>query len=216
MDGPRRLPRKTEPLSYLARLPSSPEMGRLLRGSALALLAIALTACSLGAAPASGSPTSVPTAAANEAANDILTRALQAHKDGKVAEATVLYYQVLAKDPKNKFAFFNLGVIAHFENRLVAAESFYRLALEQDPKMATALYNLAIVRQVSKDYTQARDLYKQLIAIEPNNAPAHFNLGVVLRALGSNAEADQEFATAHRLDPKLVAPSGSPLPSPTK
>src|SRR5439155_1616454 len=73
-------------------------------------------------------------------------RALAAHAAGKLDEAVTDYYQTLEKDPKNKFAFYNLGEIAQRQNRMAAAESFYRLALEQDSKMTSALFNLAIVR----------------------------------------------------------------------
>jgi tetratricopeptide (TPR) repeat protein len=173
-------------------------------------LALALAACGGGAKSNA------------EVAADALNRGLQAHAAGKVDEATVAYFETLAKDPKNKFAFYNLGVIAQGQTRAVAAESYYRLALEQDPNMTSALFNLAILRGNVGANQEAVDLYRRLIAIEPNNAPAHFNLGLVLRALGQTAEAQQELAKAQQLDPKLVAPtpSASPVrqasPSPTR
>ncbi len=145
--------------------------------------------------------------------DDALSRGLQAHTAGKFDEATAAYFETLAKDPKNKFAFYNLGEIAQRQNRPAAAESFYRLALDQDPKMAPALFNLAIVRTNVGANQEAVDLYRRVIAVEPNNAAAHFNLGLVLRLLGQNAEAEQEFATAQRLDAKLVAPSPSASPA---
>ena len=156
------------------------------------------------------------------AADDALSRGLQAHAAGKLDEATTAYFDTLAKDPNNKFAFYNLGVIAQGQNRAAAAESYYRLALEQDAKMTSALFNLAILRGVAGANQESADLYRRVIAVEPNNAPAHFNLGLVLRILGQTVEAQQELATAQRLDAKLVAPtpSASPArqasPSPTR
>ncbi len=186
-------------------------MKTLARTLVLMVLAGALAACGLGSSPAATAPSG-----GADSASDLLSRGLQAHNAGKLDEATSLYYQTLAKDPKNKFAFFNLGEIAHRQNRLVAAESLYRLALEQDANMTQALYNLAIVRQAANDLPEARDLYRKLVGIEPNNAAAHYNLGNVLRGLGDTAGANVEFATAQRLDPRLVPPSGSPRPSPTR
>jgi tetratricopeptide (TPR) repeat protein len=182
-----------------------------MRGLAFLVLAVALAACG-------GTPSGTGTA------DDALSRGLQAHAAGKLDEATTAYFETLAKDPKNKFAFYNLGVIAQGQTRAVAAESYYRLALEQDPKMTSALFNLAILRGNVGANQEAVDLYRRLIAIEPNNAPAHFNLGLVLRLLGQTAEAQQELAKAQQLDPKLVAPSpsasparqASPSPSPTR
>ena len=173
------------------------------------------------AASSCGSPS---TSGTTGTAEDALSRGLQAHTAGKFDEATTAYFETLAKDPKNKFAFYNLGEIAQRQNRPAAAESYYRLALEQDARMTSALFNLAIIRPNAGANQEAVDLYRRVIAVEPNNAPAHFNLGLVLRLLGQTAEAQTELATAQRLDAKLVAPSpsasparqASPSPSPTR
>jgi tetratricopeptide (TPR) repeat protein len=181
--------------------------GRIL---ACVLVALALAAC--------GGPGS----SGGDSAADALSRGLQAHSAGKLDEAVTAYYATLAKDPKNKFALYNLGEIAHRQSRLGAAESYYRLALEQDPKMISALFNLAIVRTNVGASQDAVLLYRQAIAVDPSYAAAHFNLGLLLRQLGQTAEAQQELATAQSLDSKLVAPSptASPIrqasPSPSR
>lgn len=149
----------------------------------------------------------------NETAADALNRGLQAHSAGKLDDAVAAYYSTLTKDPKNQYAYYNLGEIAQRQNRLVAAEAFYRLALEQDPKMESALFNLAIVRTNVGVAADAVVLYKQVITVNPNNAPAHFNLGLLYRQLGQTAEAQTEFAAAQKLDAKLVAPSPSASPN---
>ena len=149
---------------------------------------------------------------ASSTVDDALSKALQAHAAGKLDEATTAYFETLAKDPKNKFAFYNLGVIAQGQNRAAAAESFYRLAIEQDARMGSALFNLALLRANAGANQEAADLYRRVIVIDPNYAAAHFNLGFVLRALGQNAEAQQEFAKAQQLDAKLVAPTPSASP----
>ena len=78
--------------------------------------------------------------------------------------------------------------------------------------MASALFNLAIVRTSVGAPQDAIALYRQVIAVDPNYAPAHFNLGLLLRAAGDTAGAQQELATAQRLDPKLVPPTPSATP----
>jgi tetratricopeptide (TPR) repeat protein len=165
------------------------------------LLAAALAACGgAGSGPAT------------DTAQDALNRGLQAHAAGKLDDAVTAYFQTLAKDPKNKFAFYNLGEIAQRQNRMQAAESYYRLALEQDPKMASALFNLAIVRTNAGALQDAVALYRQVIATDPSVAAPHFNLGLLLRQLGQTAEAQQELATAKGLDAKLVVPTPSASP----
>jgi tetratricopeptide (TPR) repeat protein len=177
-------------------------MGRRLAG--ILLLGAALVAC--------GSPSSGGAPSAGETSADALNRGLQAHSAGKLDDAVAAYYATLEKDPKNKFAFYNLGEIAQRQSRLASAEWFYRLALDQDPKMESALFNLAIVRTNLGVPNDAVALYRQVIAVNPNSAAAHFNLGLLLRQLGQTAEAQTELAAAQRLDPKLVAPSPSASP----
>lgn len=167
---------------------------------AIALLAAVMISC--------GSP-----ATSGNTAEDALSRGLQAHAAGKLDEATTAYFETLAKDSKNKFAFYNLGVIAQGQGRAAAAESYYRLAIEQDAKMTSALFNLAILRGVAGANQESADLYRRVIAVEPNNAAAHFNLGLVLRLLGQTAEAQTELTKAQQLDAKLVAPSPSASPA---
>jgi len=175
--------------------------GRVLIGVILCASA-ALAAC--GGSGAAGTP----------AATDAFARGLQAQTAGKFDEATAAYYEVLSKDPKSSSAFFNLGLIAHLQSRMVAAESYYRLALDIEPTNEKALFNLAIVRaNASGGAPEAVALYKKVIAMDPNYADAHFNLALILRSLGQTAEAQQEFATAQRLDPNRVAPSASATPA---
>jgi tetratricopeptide (TPR) repeat protein len=145
--------------------------------------------------------------------DDALNKALQAHTAGKLDDATTAYFETLMKDPKNKFAFYNLGVIAQAQNRAAAAEAYYRLAIEQDPRMGSALFNLAILRAIAGANQESADLYRRVIAIDSNYAAAHFNLGLVLRLLGQNAEAQLELMKAQQLDAKLVAPSPSASPA---
>ena len=162
-------------------------------------------------ASACGGPGSANTG--NETAADALNRGLAAHAAGKLDEAVAAYFTTLSKDPKNQFAYYNLGEIAQRQSRFVAAESYYRLALDLDPKMESALFNLAIVRTNAGATADAVALYKQVIAVNPNNAAAHFNLGLLYRQLGQTADAQTELAIAQRLDPKLVAPSPSASPA---
>src|SRR5256885_2190001 len=80
-------------------------------------LAACLAACG---GPASGG--------SSETAADALNRGLAAHAAGKLDEAVAAYFTTLSKDPKNQFAYYNLGEIAQRQSRFVAAEPYYRLA----------------------------------------------------------------------------------------
>ena len=181
--------------------------GRALRATLLTLILVAAAACGGGAAAKPTDP-----------AGDALARGIAAHNANKLDEATKDYFEVLFNDPKNKFAFYNLGQIARIQNRLAIAEGFYRSALEIDPNYGPALFGLGAVRQAFNSVQEAIDLYRKDISAEPNNAAAHYNLGILLRVQGKTADGDAEIARAIQLDPKLPqppAPTATPKATPT-
>jgi tetratricopeptide (TPR) repeat protein len=171
-------------------------------GLALPLIVAFAAACGGGATPPRSS----------DPAGDALARGIAAQNASKFDEATKDYFEVLSNDPKNKFAFYDLGQIAKFQNRFEVAEGYYRQSLEIDGKYAPALFGLGLVRMHFNDIPGAIDLYRQTIAIEPNNAAAHYNLGILLRIQGKTAEGDAEIARGIQLDPTLPQP---PAPTPT-
>jgi Flp pilus assembly protein TadD len=147
-------------------------------------------------------------------AAEALAAGIAAHKSGDITTAAKDYYLVLTYDQGNKFAFYNLGVIAQGNNRLMAAEGFYRLVLQLDPAYPSALYNLAIIREGgSSGDTEALDLYRAAAVGDPNNASYHLHLGTLLLKLGQVEAGQVEINEALRLDPTLIAPIVSPAPS---
>src|SRR2546430_17509866 len=88
------------------------------------------------------------------------------------------------------------------------------MTVDVDPSNEKGLINVGIVRaNAGGGAPEAVTLYKKVIALDPNYADAHFNLALVLRGLGQTAEAQQEFATAQKLDPTRVAPGSSATPA---
>jgi tetratricopeptide (TPR) repeat protein len=168
---------------------------------ALILLALALASC--GGASKSESDLS----------SDALNRGLKAHNAGSFDEATAAYFEALSHDPKNKFAYFNLGQITQTQKKPQIAEGYYRSALDIDPRFGAALFNLAIIRSEAGAKTEAIDLYRRDIQADPNNGAAYFNLALLLRDTGQTAEANQMFQRAQQLDSRLVPPAS---PSPTR
>ncbi len=173
-----------------------------LRLSAVLGLALSIAACGGGNTPAK----------ASDPAGDALARGIAAHNANKIDEAAKAYFEVLSYDPKNKFAFYNLGQIERNANRLAQAEGYYRSALESDPNYGPALFGLGVVRQAFNAIDDAIAIYRKNISVEPNNAAAHYNLGILLRIQGKSAEGDSEIARGMQLDPKLPQPA-SPAPT---
>lgn len=173
--------------------------------SSLLLLPIALLAISLALSGCAGKSEA-------DQASDALAAGLAAHQGGKIEEAATHFRECLKHDPRNKFCYFNLGVIAQNQKNSADAENDYRVALSIDPAFPSAIWNLALVRASSGAQAEAIDLWRRYLRIDANAAGAHWNLAIQLRATGKQAEGDAEMARARQLDPSLTDP-GSPSPS---
>jgi tetratricopeptide (TPR) repeat protein len=132
-----------------------------------------------------------------------LESALQAHAEGRLDDAVRLYQQVLALDPQNKFAYYNLGLIDQTQGRIDAAAANYTEALAIDPGFEPALFNLAIIRADQGSTDEAIELYRRVLEANADDAGAHLNLGFLLLESGQREEGRLELATAVGLDPSL-------------
>jgi Tfp pilus assembly protein PilF len=144
----------------------------------------------------------------------LLQSGLAAHQAGRLTEAAADYKKVLAYDPKNQWAHYNLGLIEQWGGQNAAAEADYRAALKVDPNFVGALYNLAILRSTAAPQ-EAADLYRKAISVTPNMAIAHLNLGFLLENLGQMAEGKAELDRAVSLDATLqkrLPPAPTPAP----
>jgi tetratricopeptide (TPR) repeat protein len=167
------------------------------------LLTVILAGCSSGSGK-SASPSTTTTSTSSGSVAGLLAKALRAHVQGKLDDAVRDYNAVIAADPNNKFAHYNLGLIHQIRKQTSDAEKEYRLALSVDPRYVPALYNLAILRSLDGDTAGAIELDRRAIAGSPRYAAAHFNLGLLLLKAGRNAEGNREIAAAIKLDPTLA------------
>jgi tetratricopeptide (TPR) repeat protein len=156
----------------------------------------------------------------SDQASSALAAGLKAHAAGRLDEAAADYRKVLVYDPRNKFAYYNLGVIEQTQGDGGSAESDYRIAITIDPDFVPALFNLAILRGSSGGDHEAIDLYRQVIQIDEGYAAAHLNLGFLLIDNGQEREGNAELANAVGLDPTLAdrIPGDlqtSPVPQPS-
>lgn len=148
-----------------------------------------------------------------EEADALLQQGLQAQAAGDLAAAEDAYLQVIQLDPRNKFAYYNLGVIEQGRGELPAAESHYRTTLGLDPDFVPALFNLAILMTDAGSAEEATSLYEHLIEVMPIEtaspedvklvAAAHLNLGFLLIEQGREGRGQKELEEAVRLDPSL-------------
>src|SRR5258706_12938723 len=67
---------------------------------------------------------------------EVMDRAMEAHRSGRLDEAVVLYQQVLAAQPHNLFATHNLGMVRIGQGRLAQAERLIEQAIAANPTEA--------------------------------------------------------------------------------
>jgi tetratricopeptide (TPR) repeat protein len=171
-------------------------------GIALAVFALLLSGCAAAA-------TSSPASNSQTRANDLLNAGLHAQVSGDAKAAISDYNQVIALDSTNKYAYYNLGLIAQQQNRSSDAEKYYRTALIIDPNYQPAIFNLAVL-QASVNPWESVDLYMHLIELSPSDADAYNNLGFALKSLDQTAEGNADIAYAARLKDAASSPSPSP------
>ncbi len=184
----------------------SPVRTPIARRAAAVAVVLALSLV-LGACSSSGKPGTTGTSTASDAKTtaQILQRGLNEQIAGNLSAAENDFKTVISRDPKNKFAFYDLGLIYQNQGKNSDAEDQYRLALTIDPKFEVAIYNLAILRTAAKDIPGAVSLYRQAILANPKDANAHYNLGLLLRKQGKTDEGNKEVQTGVNLDGSLRA-----------
>jgi tetratricopeptide (TPR) repeat protein len=138
-------------------------------------------------------------------ASDLVQQGLAAHRDDRLDDARALYARAIDADDRNKYAYYNLGLVEQSTGHPATAERRYREAVAIDPNFAAALFNLAILRTQAGASAEAVNLYQRVTTLQDDNAAAHLNLGLLLGQLGRATEAAQELDRAVELDPGLAS-----------
>jgi Tfp pilus assembly protein PilF len=163
-------------------------------------LALTLGACSSSSKPGASS---TPGTGGAKSTAALLQQALQDQVAGNLTQAEPKFLEVIRRDPENKFAYYDLGLIYQTQNKFEDAERQYRISLTVDSKFGPALYNLAILRTTAKDDAGATALYRRAIAANAQDANAWFNLGLLLRKAGTTTEGNAVVQIAVNLDSSL-------------
>jgi tetratricopeptide (TPR) repeat protein len=162
---------------------------RLLIVVALAALA---TACGGGSNGQSASPSMT------------INAGLKLQQQGKLTDAAALYQQVIAAQPGNLYAHYDLGVVEEELSNQVGALAAYGAALTINPKYVPALYNEATI-YAKTDPVLAISLYRQIIALQANAPTAYLNLGFLEIQQGEPKQGLQGLSTAVSQDPTLLS-----------
>jgi Tfp pilus assembly protein PilF len=137
------------------------------------------------------------------AADALVQQGLDQLAASDTAAAKGTFGNVLALDPGNVYAHYNLGVIAQQAGNDKAAMTAYDAALSSDDAFAPALFNKGILTE-STDLEAAVDLYHRAVAADPTMAAAFMRLGFALVHLGEKDEGAKYLGKGVQLDPSMA------------
>jgi tetratricopeptide (TPR) repeat protein len=151
------------------------------------------------AEPEAPAPVQAPIArigATSLAGEDLLPRALRAHREGKLVIADKLYRRILETTPGDVSASQLLGVVRAQQRRFTEAEPLLLRATTADPANPDAQNNLGNVQLELGRTVEAIERFRQAIALRPQFADAHYNLGNALRRVEQSDAAIAAYRTA--------------------
>ncbi len=137
-------------------------------------------------------------------------------KSGKFAEALQKYQAVLAANPKDAAAHFNVAATLQALKQIDPAIAEFKNAVQLDPKnqqykdfltkaiqdKADPIIDQAVKVHAAKDYTTAIDLYQKALAIVPDNNKVIYNLAACYYARQQFPEAQKLYDQLYKKDPK--------------
>jgi Flp pilus assembly protein TadD len=132
--------------------------------------------------------------------DELLRRAWEEHKAGRLPRAELLYRQVVEANPRHVKALHLLGVIALQQERFAEALAYLRDACAADPFQADCHSNLALAYRGLGRLAEAEAALKEALRLRPD--PEVFNnLGTVLLELNRPSEAEAAWRETVRQKP---------------
>jgi Tfp pilus assembly protein PilF len=186
-----------------------------LRLGLMACLAVALGAGSLACGGASATPKtaedesglpadgaeSVSAAATAEEATAEVSRAEALIEGGDLAGAQRILEAVVAQEPGNARAHYDLGLVFETAGDAKRAEDAYREAVRARPTFAEALNNLGLLVEAKGDHDAAIGFLERATKADANFAEAWVNLALAAEGAGKVEQAKGAYVRALALVP---------------
>ncbi len=145
-----------------------------------------------------GSGVAIQRKVETDTATPALLNAYQAYQRGDYVTAAQGYRQVLGNDAHNRDALLGLAAIAQQQGQDETAQNYYRQLLVLNPRDPMALTALMAF---SPDEGNTESRLKSLLADQPRSGALHFALGNYYADTSNWGEAQQEYFSAHTLEP---------------
>ncbi len=124
---------------------------------------------------------------------DIYQLALRYHQEGNLAQAELLYQQILQADPSNADAHCALGILLAAQKQLAQAADSYRQALLTDPNHADASNNLGQTLISLGQRSAGIECFRQALRVNPDHPGANNNLANALVEDGDLTLAEASY-----------------------
>jgi tetratricopeptide (TPR) repeat protein len=139
----------------------------------------------------------------------LLHTALTHHKAGRLAEAQLLYKQLLSVDPRQPTVLNYHGVLAIQTGQIELAIKLLERAVAANPLDASYRCNLGEAQRQASRVGAAIASFKKAIELKPDLAVAHNNLGIVLAADRYFEQAISSYQSAIALQPAYAEAHGN-------
>lgn len=139
-------------------------------------------------------------------ADQLVRRAREALRSGRVEEGVELYRQAVAAAPETTTVRIGYGNALLRAGRPEQALREYAEVLRLDPGNASALFNSGLLHEGAGRFEQAERLYREALESDPRHARAQLRLGVMLARRGRPDAALERFEAAVRGEPAAEEP----------
>jgi tetratricopeptide (TPR) repeat protein len=181
----------------------------MISAAVLAIVAAAAVACSsVSTTAATTKSTSTPAGQSNPASladsqvTSLLQSGLKQADQKNWSAAMTTFKHVLAINPSNVYADYDLGWIAQSTAHSNEAISYYKKAIAANAAYTPAMYNEAILLE-SAQPQQAVALYQKIVSVDPKASSAYLRMALVQAEQGDMTAAKANDAKAVSLDPAL-------------
>lgn len=132
---------------------------------------------------------------AQQQVNDLLKKGNDFYKKQEYAKAEEQYKSILAIEPNNTKALYNLGLVQSKTAKLKEAAETFKASLDTKPKddlKQKINYNKGTLLAKQKDYQQAAEDLKASLRLNPSDEDARQNLQRVLNELKKQQQQKQQ------------------------
>ena len=135
---------------------------------------------------------------------EIMRRAQQHQRDGRLAEAAALCRHILSQQPRHAPALNLAGIVAVQCGRLARGRDLLAAAADAQPEAAPYQADLAQALLLAGEEAAAAKTYRHCLALDPGFVPAWLNLGTLMLKADRIEGAGDCFEKAIEVKPELA------------